>query len=146
MQVVNTGSSRPILQAQFTPCLWNTTSHIRGIPADSRGVTNENTYKGDLARLGYDLGDARHEEMHALHVACGQEQFSYLAGKCRCTMGTARYLSRLRPSDRESVPLRLLATDYSLLATYYSCFWKGGTPGPIRMRAAAFLVRGSEDI
>jgi hypothetical protein len=83
MQVVNTGSSRPILQAQFTPCLWNTTSHIRGIPADSRGVTNENTYKGDLARLGYDLGDARHEEMHALHVACGQEQFSYLAGKCQ---------------------------------------------------------------
>jgi hypothetical protein len=27
------------------------------------------------------------------------------------------YLSRLRPSDRESVPLRPLATDYSLLAT-----------------------------
>jgi hypothetical protein len=44
------------------------------------------------------------------------------------------------------VPLRPLATDYSLLATYYSCFWEGRTPGPIRMRAAAFLVRGSEDI
>jgi hypothetical protein len=60
-------------------------------------------------------------------------------------MGAA-YLSRLRPPDRESVPLRLLATDYSLLATYYSCFWEGRTPGPIRMRAAVFLVRGSEDI
>jgi hypothetical protein len=32
-----------------------------------------------------------------------------------------------------------------LLATDYCCFWKGGTPGPIRTRAAAFLVRGSED-
>jgi hypothetical protein len=60
--------------------------------------------------------------------------------------GVLRYLSRLRPSDRESVPLILLATDYSLLATYYSCFWEGRTLGPIRMRAVAFLVGGSEDI
>jgi hypothetical protein len=55
------------------------------------------------------------------------------------------YLSRLRPSDRESVPLRPLATDYSLLATYYSCFWEGQTLRSIKMRAAAFLVRGSEN-
>ena len=32
-----------------------------------------------------------------------------------------------------------------LLATDYCCFRKCGTPGPIRTRAAAFLVRGSED-
>jgi hypothetical protein len=34
------------------------------------------------------------------------------------------YLSRLRPSDRESVPLRPLATDYSLLAHTTPAFGK----------------------